>query len=166
MLIEVWKDINERYQVSNMGRVKRLAYTQYNPLTKTYSEFKEIILKPEVVRGYERVEITINNTRVKRSVHRLVAEYFIPNTDNKYSVDHINGVRDDNRVVNLRWATHSEQQRNTKKTYKVRVYNDNYSKIFNCLQEACDELNLYKANLSGVVNGKRKTTNGFKAERI
>lgn len=29
---EVWKDINERYQVSNMGRVKRLAYTQYNPL--------------------------------------------------------------------------------------------------------------------------------------
>lgn len=37
---EVWKDINERYQVSNMGRVKRLAYTQYNPLTKTYSEFK------------------------------------------------------------------------------------------------------------------------------
>ena len=111
---EVWKDINERYQVSNMGRVKRLAYTQYNPLTKTYSEFKEIILKPEVVRGYERVEITIDNARIKKSVHRLVAEYFIPNIDNKYSVDHINGVRDDNRVVNLRWATHSEQQRNTK----------------------------------------------------
>lgn len=165
-MIEVWKDINERYQVSNMGRVKRLAYTQYNPLTKSYSEFKDKILKPYMNKGYERVELTINNVRVKRSVHRLVAEYFIPNTDNKYSVDHINGVRDDNRVTNLRWATHSEQQRNTRKTYKVRVYNDNYSKIFNCLQEACDELNLYKTNLSAVVNGTRKTTNGFKAERI
>lgn len=166
MLIEVWKNINERYEVSNMGRVKRLEYTQYNPLTKTYSEFKEKILKPDVVRGYERVEITIDNTRIKKSVHRLVAEHFIPNPENKYSVDHINGVRDDNRVVNLRWATHSEQQRNTRKTYKVRVYNDNYSKIFNCLQDACDELKLYKTNLSAVVNGKRKTTNGFKAERI
>lgn len=165
-MIEVWKDINERYQVSNMGRVKRLAYTQYNPLTKSYSEFKDKILKPYMNKGYERVELTINNVRVKRSVHRLVAEYFIPNTDNKYSVDHINGVRDDNRVTNLRWATHSEQQRNTRKTYKVRVYNDNYSKIFNCLQEACDELNLYKTNLSAVVNGIRKTTSGFKAERI
>lgn len=166
MLIEVWKNINDSYQVSNMGRVKRLAYTQYNPLTKTYSQFKERMLTPYIVRGYERVEITIDNTRIKKSVHRLVAEYFIPNIDNKYSVDHINGVRNDNRVINLRWATRSEQQRNTKKNYKVRVYNDNYSKVFDCLQEACDELNLYKENLSAVANGKRKTTNGFRAERI
>lgn len=46
-------------------------------------------------------------------VHRLVAEAFIPNPDGKPTVDHINRVRDDNRVCNLRWATHTEQRENS-----------------------------------------------------
>ncbi len=48
-------------------------------------------------------------------VHRIVAEAFIPNTNNKPTVDHINRVRDDNRVQNLRWATHKEQMDNSGK---------------------------------------------------
>ena len=46
-------------------------------------------------------------------VHRLVAEAFIQNLDGKPTVDHINRVRDDNRVCNLRWATHKEQRENS-----------------------------------------------------
>ena len=46
-------------------------------------------------------------------VHRLVAETFIPNPEDKPTVDHINRVRDDNRVKNLRWATHREQMDNS-----------------------------------------------------
>lgn len=59
--------------------------------------------------GYRRVGIRGKNYQV----HRLVAETFIPNPENKPTVDHINRVRDDNRVKNLRWATRKEQVENS-----------------------------------------------------
>lgn len=58
--------------------------------------------------GYYYVDLYVNNKRTKRPVHRLVAEAFILNPDGKQTVDHIDGVRTNNRVSNLRWATYSE----------------------------------------------------------
>lgn len=54
-------------------------------------------------------------------VHRLVAECYIPNPNNNPQVDHINRKRDDNRVENLRWATNSDNQRNTAKNDRVGI---------------------------------------------
>ena len=53
-------------------------------------------------------------------VHRLVAQTFIPNPDNKPTVDHINRKRDDNRVINLRWATHREQRDNSQQVLEAK----------------------------------------------
>ena len=67
-------------------------------------------------KGYPSFRLTIGDKRPAFDVHRLVALAFIPNPDNKPQVDHINGIRHDNSVENLRWATPIENSHNTEKT--------------------------------------------------
>lgn len=93
---EVFTDIPgyEGYQVSNYGRVKN---------NKTGK-----ILKPYLTRGYLRVSLYNDSGRKCKLVHRLVAEAFLPNPDNKSDVNHINGCKTDANVCNLEWITASE----------------------------------------------------------
>ena len=67
------------------------------------------------IRSYKYVVLWKNESYKKFYIHRLVAETFIKNKDkNKMYVDHINRIRDDNRVENLRWVTYSENNKNRK----------------------------------------------------
>ena len=95
---EEWKELGSEYPgytVSSWGRVKGRKGRIFNR-------------KPNE-RGYVRCEIiNYNNQSVVRYAHTLIATAFIPNPTNKPLVNHINGKRDDNRVSNLEWATHSE----------------------------------------------------------
>ena len=89
-----------------MGRVKT-------------EKMRKRVLKPSNLYGYHRVGIIdVNGGQKLVAVHRLVAQAFIPNPDNKPEIDHINTQRDDNRVDNLRWVTHSENVRNEISTAK------------------------------------------------
>lgn len=101
--METWKDIKDYegfYQVSNLGNVKSLKRNTAH----------ERILKPKVDKGgYLCVNLTKNGIVKTYKIHRLVGLTFIPNPKNKYSINHINGNKTDNRVENLEWATYKEQ---------------------------------------------------------
>lgn len=100
--MEIWKKIigYDQYEVSNYGRVK----TTSNNATR-----KERILKPlKHPRGYLRVALWLNNKSRFISIHRLVAEYFVPNPENKETVNHIDGDKTNNYYLNLEWNTYRE----------------------------------------------------------
>lgn len=107
---EVWHDIfgyEGMYQVSNLGRVKSL--DRYVPCNRGMRLVAERILKQRVNKfGYSQVVMSKDNNMVLKHVHRLVAEAFIPNTENKEQVNHIDGCKHNNVVSNLEWVTRSE----------------------------------------------------------
>lgn len=108
---EIWKDIEGYegiYQISNLGRVKSLIRVIKRSDGKIKT-FKERILKPALnTFGYPYVNLSKQGKVKSFVVHRLVVKAFILNIGNKSDVNHINGIKTDNRVVNLEWNTRSE----------------------------------------------------------
>lgn len=103
--MEIWKDIDgfPGYQVSDYGRVKRL---KDNVILKTYHDND----------GYEKVALVAHDKSHRRkTIHRLVTEAFLGGPHPDLQVNHINGIKDDNRLSNLEWCTASE---NVKHAYE------------------------------------------------
>lgn len=104
---EVWKDakgFESKYCVSTMGRLKTKSYTYYkrnDPLCYYVPE----ILSNTNPKGFY-LSASFNGTHYR--LHIIIARTFIDNPLNKPQVNHINGKKDDNRLINLEWATNSE----------------------------------------------------------
>ena len=100
-----WKHIQGSllYYVHPLGFVKR----------------QDNILKMSCSKGYAKATITYTDgSRKIEAVHRLVAKAFLPNPNNKPAVNHIDGIKINNQISNLEWATHSEN-----KLHSFRVLN-------------------------------------------
>lgn len=168
---EIWKDIKDypNYMVSSMGRVKSLG----NDKTR-----KEKILKPVKNNyGYLNVVLHNNGKRKMITIHRLVAEAFIENLDGKPIIDHINTIRDDNRVENLRYCTYKENSNNleTKNNLRKALKGINSISILQLNKEtgevirewssaidAQKEYGIANGNIGKCCKGKLKSTGGYK----
>lgn len=186
---EIWKDIKGYeglYQVSNLGRVRSLEHYRKTD-TGGYIQ-KGRILKQETIKGqgYCQVKLSKNGKTKRFRVHRLVLEAFVPNTMNKPYINHINAIRNDNRVDNLEWCTQSENVKHSynlgnskspaywknkgkemywlkKKWKKVIQYDKNMNFIneFVSITEAQEKTSINKSNIVQCCKKKVKTAGGY-----
>ena len=179
---EIWKEIIDYpdYLVSNNGLVKsvdRMIVKVIHGISVD-NKVNGALLKSTIDYGGScRVKLYHNKLTKNKSVHRLVAAAFIPNPQNKRTVNHKNGIRHDNRVENLEWATHSEQQTHSFKVLNKQApfkgkfgINHNKSKSIVCitngntygsLREAERELGVNNSIISAQLSGRLKHAGGF-----
>ena len=108
-MTEIWKELEgfSKYKFSNTGKVW------------SKCQNKEMFLKAKCTRYVVITLVNDEGNRRTMMVHRLIALSFIPNQENKSTVNHINHNRTDNRVENLEWATMSEQNNHRKKSLRL-----------------------------------------------
>lgn len=167
LITEVWKETKyPNIFVSNLGNVKRRDGFIYSKCVC-------------ISNHYNYVHLQINGKHIAVKVARLVAEAFIPNTEDKPCVDHINTIRNDDRVENLKWCTHSENMRNPitikhcknarpKEMPKRRIPVLQYDKNGNFLREWDGTTSFGKTigkdvcgNIIACIKGKQKTAYGY-----
>ena len=166
--MEEWKEIsrNPNYLVSNTGKIRRNGFLN----EKT----------PRDNDGYLVIDLYEDGKRKTARVHRLVAEEFIPNPDNKPVVNHIDGDKHNNDVSNLEWVTSQENSKHAwenglaKPSYGMRgKKNPNGGRkgkpfqiietgeVFNTLEECETAINGNNRHINDCLKGRQKTHRGF-----
>lgn len=190
---EVWKDVvgyEGLYMVSSLGRIKSVERQVWNKHNQCYNTIKEKIRKQTLdSKGYPHLVLSSNGMHKTAKVHFLVCQTFIVNPDSKPNIDHINTIRTDNRVENLRWCTQKENQNNPLtrkhlsecqkgekspgwgKTGKEHVCSvpivqltlkGEFIRCWDALADVYRELGIRQSNICHNLKGKRHTAGGYK----
>jgi hypothetical protein len=159
------------YMINRNGEVKRLK----NSHSKSNGRIEEdIILIQCNSTGYKVVTLFIDGKRKRHYIHRLLAFAFLPNTENKPCINHINGNRSDNRLDNLEWCTYRE---NSIHAYKIlkragktgkdshfygklgfnakKVFCQNSGYFYDSVMEAAKSINASPTYLAKCLRGER-----------
>ena len=143
----------EDYSIDEFGNVYSNKYNKHKILKQQYH-----------CKGYKVVTLVKRELKKTLKVHRLVAQAFIPNPLNKEQVNHKDGNKENNHILNLEWATQSENQLHAHKTGLMdnkieklklisskRVYDPIENKYYNSLKDACDINNIkYKSEFARI----------------
>lgn len=179
---EIWKDIigyEGLYQISNIGRVKRLSRITTNGIRCKMLQDKIMCMSGG--RNYISVCLYRLNNIKSHYIHRLVAIAFIHNPENKKTVNHINGIKTDNRDENLEWCTQSENNIHSYRTglrkgvwigkfgkdnpcsKQINQYSINGKLInsFISLLDAQEKTGINYYNIGNCANSRQKSAGGF-----
>jgi hypothetical protein len=160
--LELWKPIKhyeECYQISSLGRVKSMHKKPYK------------ILKETLRAEYMGIQLNNNGKGKTFSIHRLVAIAFIKNDDITKIVNHKDGNKLNNNILNLEWITYKENSKHAltnnliiPKCIKVNQYSKDKKtliKTFNSVKEAMDLTGISDSKICMVCKGKRNHTGGY-----
>ena len=165
-MTEIWQPIKGYkgiYEVSNLGKIK--SYALDKPHIKKLS-YKRM--------GYPYTMLYKNGRGQWVNIHRLIAKTFIPNPKNKPQVNHIDGNKQNNKVSNLEWVTHSEntihafkiglmargeEHKSAKLSDKeVREIRKKYSSGKYLQKELAEKYNVGQASISRIVLNRMRAT--------
>ena len=172
---EIWKSVKEYedyYQISNFGNmrsIERTIITKNNVHRKLKSKQLKLHLNEF---GYVITMGSINNVQKNFKIHRVVAEAFILNPENKLTVNHKDTNKQNNHISNLEWSTHSENIKhayihylnNSVSQYKsVSQYTKDNEFItqYKSISAAKKALKIKGGHISDVCNGRMKTAYGY-----
>lgn len=173
-MIEEWRDIANfegLYLISNLGHVKSVERYKRNNTGTQFVNERLRVLTPDKD-GYLKVCLSKDGKRYVRSVHRLVAEAFIPNPDNLPVINHKNEDKQDNKVENLEWCTvryntmygtgRIRTSMKQGKSVEQLDLDGNVIDEFYSMRVAAKITGIPQPNIHKVCNGVRQTAGGYK----
>lgn len=134
---EIWKEIpgyEGYYEVSNLGNFRsKDRWVKYkNNGTRLYPG--KSLLVEEMQDGYKRIVLMKEGKKIRYMCHRLVAQTFIDNPENKEQVNHIDGNRRNNMVTNLEWCTQSENEQHAVHVLNKSMKGKTKAKPVKCIE--------------------------------
>ena len=166
MYKEIWKDIEGfegLYQISNFGKVKSL---------HNRGGIKERILKPyKKKNGYLQVKLRNKNHIKYETIHRLVAQAFLPNPTKLPSINHKDENKENNNVDNLEWCsvgynnTYGSRIESLKRKLNRRIkqydLEGKFIKEYESVKQASQENNISMGNISSCAKGRYAQTHNY-----